>query len=58
MNNKPSRSKVAEEIDANLRRVYEEVLKDEVPDRFSDLLNRLKSGESAPEIPASGEGDD
>lgn len=58
MNNKPSKSKVAEEIDANLRRVYEEVLKDEVPDRFSDLLSRLKSGETAPKISDSGEGDD
>lgn len=30
-------------IDANLRRVYDSVLQEEVPDRFTDLLRRLQS---------------
>lgn len=38
-------SGASSEIDANLRRVYEQVLKEEVPDRFSDLLDRLRRGE-------------
>lgn len=32
-------------IEENLRQVYEEVLNEEVPDRFKDLLNRLKSSD-------------
>ncbi|WP_159963789.1 NepR family anti-sigma factor [Profundibacterium mesophilum] len=30
------------QIDENLRRVYREEPVEEVPDRFKDLLNRLK----------------
>jgi hypothetical protein len=30
-------------IDANLRRVYDSVLNEEVPDRFADLLRRLET---------------
>ncbi len=36
---------VADEIDTNLRRVYETILNEEVPDRFAVLLARLKKGE-------------
>ncbi|UWQ22456.1 NepR family anti-sigma factor [Jannaschia sp. W003] len=32
-------------IDANLRRVYETVLNEDVPDRFSALLSQLRSGQ-------------
>lgn len=45
MNEKRGRSKLATEVDDNLRRVYEDMLNDEVPDRFTDLLERLKRGE-------------
>lgn len=31
-------------IDANLRRVYDTVLQEEVPDRFARLLDQLRSG--------------
>ncbi|WP_224825081.1 NepR family anti-sigma factor [Cognatishimia sp. MH4019] len=30
-------------IDANLKRVYDETLKEDVPDRFKDLLAQLKA---------------
>jgi hypothetical protein len=32
-------------IDANLKRVYETVLQEEVPDRFAKLLAQLRAGE-------------
>lgn len=47
---KPSRPRlnslaVAREIDDNLKRVYQEALKDEVPERFSKLLAQLREKE-------------
>lgn len=36
------------EIDESLRRAFEEVLNEGVPDRFSQLLEQLKSGEVPP----------
>jgi len=38
---KPNRDEDA--IDANLKRVYDDLLNQEVPDRFRDLLEQLKS---------------
>ena len=35
-------------IEANLRRVYDSVLREEVPDRFAALLQRLEAGEDRP----------
>ena len=35
-------SKRREQIDANLKRVYDDVLKQDIPDRFKDLLAQLK----------------
>ena len=37
------KSRVTEQIDENLRRVYDDLLKEQVPDRFKDLLDRLKN---------------
>lgn len=34
-----------QQIDQNLKRVYEETLKEEVPDRFKELLDRLRQKE-------------
>lgn len=34
-------------IDANLKRVYQETLEEEVPDRFKELLAQLKAQDSA-----------
>ncbi len=39
------KSKLQNEIDQNLKRVYEEALKEEVPDRFKKLLEQLKNRE-------------
>ncbi|MBS0123579.1 NepR family anti-sigma factor [Thetidibacter halocola] len=39
-------SRIEREIDANLRRVYQDVADEQVPDRFTDLLARLKAADS------------
>lgn len=39
------KSKVRALLDANLKRVYEEALSEEVPDRFKTLLEQLKRKE-------------
>lgn len=36
------KSNLRKQIDENLRRVYQESVEEEVPDRFVDLLKRLK----------------
>jgi hemerythrin-like domain-containing protein len=41
----PKKSRLAEQIDENLKRVYEELLKEQVPDRFTQLLAQLKEKE-------------
>ena len=33
------------DIDKSLRRAFDEVLNEGVPDRFTELLNQLKSGD-------------
>lgn len=40
-----ARSAVKNQIDENLKRVYDEVLTEAVPDRFKDLLAKLQSRE-------------
>ena len=32
-------------IDQNLRRVYQSVIEEDIPDRFKDLLSKLQSGQ-------------
>jgi hypothetical protein len=39
----PKRQAIREQIDENLRRVYTATLNEELPDRFRDLLEQLKS---------------
>ncbi|MFG5383274.1 MULTISPECIES: NepR family anti-sigma factor [unclassified Yoonia] len=41
----PKRSKVERDIDENLRKVYQRMVEQEVPDRFKELLDRLKQSE-------------
>ncbi|MGA0540942.1 NepR family anti-sigma factor [Neotabrizicola sp. VNH66] len=41
-----ARGAIRTQIDENLKRVYQEVLTEEVPDRFKDLLDQLKARES------------
>jgi predicted metal-dependent hydrolase len=43
----PKKSRVTEQIDENLKRVYEDLLKEQVPDRFKELLARLKDKENS-----------
>ena len=38
--------KVDKEIDANLKRVYSSLLEEEVPDRFNELLKKLRDKDS------------
>lgn len=35
------------QIDENLKKVYQEVLEDEIPDRFRDLLAQLRQQDRA-----------
>jgi hypothetical protein len=39
---KPDPEALKAQIDQNLRRVYKEVLDQEIPDRFRDLLEELR----------------
>ena len=45
MGDNKSSNRIQDEIDENLKRVYQEALNEELPDRFLQLLDRLKSGE-------------
>ena len=40
------KSNVDQQIDENLRRVYDDALNENVPDRFTDLIRQLKESES------------
>jgi len=40
---------VDDQIDENLKRVYEDVLTEAVPDRFLDLLAQLRATEAPPQ---------
>ncbi len=39
------KSSLQQQIDENLKRVYDEALKEEIPDRFLQLLAQLKEKE-------------
>lgn len=45
----PKKSRLTEQIDENLKRVYDDVLKEQVPDRFKLLLAQLKDKDKARE---------
>jgi hemerythrin-like domain-containing protein len=36
------KSKVRDQIDENLKRIYDETLKEEIPDRLTQLLEQLR----------------
>lgn len=38
----PNNAVKRDQIDDNLRRVYDDLLEDDVPDRFEDLLRQLR----------------
>lgn len=48
-----SRQAIRDQIDENLKRVYADALNEELPDRFRDLLAKLKAGDT----PAAGGAD-
>lgn len=52
MTTKKSRTLFYAEIDANLRKAYQETLNEELPDRFKNLIEQLRAGEvTAPKSP-------
>jgi hemerythrin-like domain-containing protein len=51
MASEQSKSKLKLEIDQNLKRVYDDTLKEDVPDRFKKLLEQLKQQEQGPGEP-------
>ena len=54
MNSKP-KSAVSQQIDENLKRIYEDTLKEDVPDRFAELLSKLRAKSDAAD--KGGQGD-
>ncbi len=42
-----AKTRLREQINENLKRVYDDALKEEIPDRFKVLLQQLKSKESS-----------
>jgi hypothetical protein len=46
MSREKAKSRIAEEIDANLKRAFDDVSNEALPDRFSALLNQLRASES------------
>lgn len=40
-------SRTQREIDENLKRAYDDMIKQKVPDRFTDLLAQLKNAEAS-----------
>jgi len=47
MNQHTPRPSLSSEIDANLKRAFDEMSKESVPDRFVELLSQLRSAEQA-----------
>ncbi len=49
MSHKSPKTKAEDEIDENLRRVYQQVLEEDIPDRFKNLLSQLKTSGGEPQ---------
>lgn len=47
MTHNAKRSRLQSEIDDNLRKAFDEVVKQDVPDRFLNLLDHLRAQETA-----------
>jgi hypothetical protein len=45
MSNHPDRERLHAEIDANLRKAYQQSLNEKLPKRFIDLIDKLRSGD-------------
>lgn len=48
MTDETPKSRLRAQIDENLKRVYEDALKEDMPDRFKLLLEQLKQKEAKP----------
>ncbi len=46
MSETDKKARLREQIDENLRRVYQEALEQEIPDRFKALLEQLRQSET------------
>lgn len=46
-------SSLEQEIEANLKRVYDDVAKQEVPDRFTQLLEQLRKADTSSPEPSN-----
>lgn len=55
MTQQNSSSRLQSQIDRNLKRAYDDVLNEDVPDRFHDLLARLRHSEGADKHARDGE---
>ncbi|UWQ18061.1 NepR family anti-sigma factor [Jannaschia sp. M317] len=53
MTGKPPNARTAQQIDENLRRVFREKEGEDIPDRFTDLLNQLRQQDSSGDEGAS-----
>ncbi|SDX87467.1 NepR family anti-sigma factor [Citreimonas salinaria] len=53
MTQQNSSSRLQSQIDRNLKRAYDDVLNEDVPDRFHELLARLRNSDGSGE-PARG----
>ncbi|MBY6056143.1 hypothetical protein KUV26_09995 [Leisingera daeponensis] len=52
---RPRKEQADREIDENLKRAFEKVASEPVPDRFTDLLKQLKEKEAKSRAQQSGE---
>lgn len=43
MSDKAPRSRIKDQIDSNLKRIYDDITKEEVPERFRLLLEQLRT---------------
>jgi hemerythrin-like domain-containing protein len=44
-----SKSKMRDQIDENLKRIYDETLKEEIPDKLTQLLEQLRRKSVGPD---------
>lgn len=56
MSDKKDKPALRNSIEENLRKVYQELMEEEVPDRFKQLLAQLKDAQNAPADKDDGEG--
>jgi len=56
MSDKDRKARMEEQIDDNLRRVYAQASKEDVPDRFLKLLEQLRSQDPDQRPPGEGSG--